>query len=266
MMSLRNGMTRFVYHVVIYSLLLVFILPFLWMILASFKNMSQIMDLSKLIVFAPITENYKDVFIKYSFFLPISNSFFIGSLSVFFALILGLPSAYSISRHKQDLLAGIILIVRMIPAISLLVPMYIIFTAMNLVDTYPALVLTHILVALPFIIWVMIPYFEALPKELEQAAWVDGCSKAGTFFKIILPLSGPGIITASILSFIFSWNNFLFALILAGNKTKTLPVAVFSFISYAEVNWGGLMAAAVIITTPILLISIILQRYIEAIS
>jgi multiple sugar transport system permease protein len=118
------------------------------------------------------------------------------------------------------------------------------------------------LVALPFVIWIMIPYFESLPRELEEAAWVDGSSRVGTFFRIILPLSGPGIITSSILSFIFSWNNFMFSLILSGTNTKTLPVAVFSFVSYSQINWGGLMAAAVVITAPILIISLFLQRYI----
>ncbi len=118
------------------------------------------------------------------------------------------------------------------------------------------------LVGMPFIIWVMISFYEGLPGELEEAARVDGCTIQGAFLRIMLPLSMPGVVTASILSFIFSWNNFMFSLVLSGDKTKTLPIAVFNFLSYSEINWGGLMAAAVIITMPILIIALVLQRYI----
>jgi multiple sugar transport system permease protein len=119
-------------------------------------------------------------------------------------------------------------------------------------------------VTMPFIIWVMIPFFEGLPGELEESARVDGCTTTGAFIRVLLPISWPGIITASILAFIFSWNNFMFSLILAGEKTKTLPIAVFNFLSYSEINWGGLMAASVIITLPVLIIALIAQRYIIA--
>ncbi len=238
------------------------IFPFLWMVLASFKSMVDLLNLDKMFAFIPTLQNYGDVFGKYEFLKPMWNSLYVGVASTVLSLVLGLPAAYSIAREKQNLFASVILVIRIIPAISFLVPWYILFMKINLIGTYTSLILAHLLVALPLIIWIMIPYYESMPKELEQAAWVDGCSRVGTFVRIMLPLSAPGILTASLLAFIFSWNNFIFALVLCTNDTKTLPTAVFNFVSYTEINWGGLMAAAVAITAPILVISLMLQKYI----
>lgn len=253
-----------VFYILLVLILLCATFPFIWMVLASFKSMVDLLNVDKMFVFKPTIQPYIDVFSKYDFVRPIINSLIIGFVSTVLSLVLGLPSAYSIAREKQTLFAGIVLVIRIIPAITFLVPWYIIFNKIHLTGTYTALILAHLLVSLPLIIWIMIPYYEQMPKELEQAAWVDGCSRLGTFFKIMLPLSTPGILTASILAFIFSWNNFIFALVLATNDTKTLPTAVFNFVSYTEINWSSLMAAAVLITLPILVISLALQRYVIA--
>jgi multiple sugar transport system permease protein len=108
----------------------------------------------------------------------------------------------------------------------------------------------------------MVPFFESMPLELEDAARVDGCPTLKIFSKIALPLASPGIITGSLLSFVFSWNNFVFSMVLCGGRTKTLPLAVFNFVSYALIDWGALMAATVIITLPVLAIAFVTQRYI----
>jgi multiple sugar transport system permease protein len=215
-----------------------------------------------LLIFKPTLKNYLSVFKEYNFTKFIVNSFIVAFLSTLFGLILGLPAAYAIAKYKQHGLGLLILIARIIPGISFMIPWFIIFSKIGLVDSYTSLILGHMLVGLPFIIWVMISFYESLPGELEEAARVDGCTIQSAFVRIMLPLSTPGVITASILSFIFSWNNFMFSLVLSGDKTKTLPIAVFNFLSYSEINWGGLMAAAVIITMPILIIALVLQRYI----
>ena len=155
-----------------------------------------------------------------------------------------------------------ILVTRMIPGICFLLPWFKIFSAMGLTDTYTSLILSYMLVAVPFIIWIMVPHFENLPQDLEQAAMIDGCSQNMIFVRIMLPLSVPGIITAALMSFINAWNNFLFALALSGYQTKTLPMAVYNFIGYAKISWGPLMAAATIITGPIVLLSLIMQKYV----
>jgi multiple sugar transport system permease protein len=243
-------------------IVLVFTLPFIWMILASFKTQAQIMSTAHMFIFKPTTKNYLAVFEQYNFIKYIVNSLIVAIGSTVGSLLLGLPAAYAIARYRLQGLGLLLLVARIIPAITFLIPWFILFTKIKLIDTYFALILSHMLVGMPFIAWIMISFFDALPIEIEEAAMIDGCSRLRVFLNIVLPVSGPGIITSSLLSIIFSWNNFMFSLILAGETTKTLPVAVFNFISYSDVNWGGLMAAACIITLPVLVIAMVAQRYI----
>jgi len=242
--------------------LLIYSFPFLWMLTASFKTQAQIMSTNNIFIFEPTFHNYASVFQEYNFLKFINNSFVVAVGSTLFSLLLGLPAAYAIAKYHLQKLGMVILVARIIPGITFLIPWFILFSQVNLVDTYTALILSHMLVALPFIVWIMISFFEVLPKEIEESGLIDGCTNHQVFVRIVLPISGPGIITSSLLSFIFSWNNFMFSIILAGDKTKTLPIAVFNFMSYSEINWGGLMAAACIITLPVLVISLFAQRYV----
>lgn len=167
-----------------------------------------------------------------------------------------------IARYTQHRLAVFILLARLMPGISFLMPWYIIFSRLGPMDTYVALILSHMLIALPIVVWIMTTYFNTIPREMEESAMVDGATRQYAFLKVILPLSGPGIITATTLSFIFSWNNFMFSQVLSMEKTKTLPIAVYNFLSYAEVDWGGVMAAAVSIMAPAIVLTMIFQRYV----
>ncbi len=250
------------YFGTIILLVLFFLLPLLWMVLNSFKTPIEIVQIPPSLVFTPTLRNYENVFGQQSFLKYMWNSLVVAGGSVVFGLIIGLPAAFSIARYKQHKLAVFILVSRIVPGITFLLPLFIMFRKFDMVDSYAALILSHLLVGLPFIIWVMVPFFEAIPMDMYDAARVDGCSVTQTFRRIILPVSVPGIVTASILSFIFSWNNFMFSIILATNETKTVPVAIFNFIAYAQIDWGGLMAAAVIITLPVLVITIITQKYV----
>lgn len=239
-----------------------FIFPFLWMLLASFKSQNDIMSNTSLLTFTPTLQHYSDVFNQYSFFKFMGNSLLVAVASTFLSLVLGLPAAYAIARYNLPKFGLLLLTARIVPGITFLIPWFILFKQVNLVGSYQALILSHMMVGLPFVTWIMISFFEGLPRELEEAALVDGVTPIGSFFRIALPLSMPGIITGSILSFIFSWNNFMFSLVLANQDTRTLPVAIFGFISYASIDWGGLMAAAVIITLPVLVITLFVQRYV----
>lgn len=246
----------------IVAIIAVTLIPILYLLSSSFKRIVDIMNPSKLFIFKPTFKNYIDVFQKYDFIKPIWNSLIVSICSTALACFFGLPTAYSIARYQQNTLSFIVLAVRIIPCITFLVPWYIILSKMHLSGTYLALILANLLVSLPLIIWIVTPYFGSIPKSIEESAFMDGCTVYGSFLRIMLPLSGPGIFTAAILSFIYSWNNFMFALILGSSKTKTLPMAVFSFISYTDVNWGGLMAAACVITLPVIAISLVLQKYV----
>lgn len=244
------------------AVLIVMLFPFAWMILTSFRNQVANTSPVPVWIFEPTLANYRNVIQGNNFLQFTWNSFVIAALSTGIGLILGLPAAYSIARYKQNGLALAILIARLTPYITYLVPWYLAFRALGLIDTYVALTLTHLIVGMPLIIWIMISFFEEIPIELEQAAYVDGASKLGTFVRIVLPLSMPGVVAASILAFIFSWNQFLFSLVLSGPNTKPVPVAVFNFISYGSIDFGGLGAAAVLITLPVVLLTLIIQRYI----
>jgi multiple sugar transport system permease protein len=238
--------------------------PFLWMVLAAFKTNAQITDPSQIFIFKPYWKNFANVFMRYDFVKPILNSFIVAVMSTLIGLLLGLPASYAIARANKSKTSLVILLVRFFPAIAFMLPWYIIFSRLGITDTHVALILSHLLINVPFIVWVMIPYFESIPRELEEAALLDGCRTFSAFRRIILPLTGPGLITTSLLSAIFSWNNFMFSLILSGGNTKTVPLALLSFVSYASVDWGAMMAAAVVITLPILAISLIAQKYIIA--
>lgn len=257
-----NVVTNVLYFAVLGIFLVLFLFPFVWMLLSSFKTQAQIMTMPPKWIFTPTFRNYTEVFGDQAFGKYIVNSFLIATGSTITALILGLPAAYSIARNKQSGLGFAILIARIVPGITFLIPWFILFTKLKLVDTFAALILTHMLVTMPFVVWVMIAFFEGIPAELIEAARVDGCTEQSAFLRVVLPISGPGIITSSILAFIFSWNNFMFSVILTGARTKTLPVAIFNFLSYSEINWGGLMAAAVIITLPVLILALVTQKYI----
>ncbi|OLN30988.1 carbohydrate ABC transporter permease [Desulfosporosinus metallidurans] len=261
-MSKRRDPVKFLQRLLLIAVVLGFLFPFFWMILASFKTQQQILSTNNVFVFQPTFQNYLDVFQEYSFMKFIINSFFIATVSTILSLLIGLPAAYSIARYRQNKLGLTILVARIVPGITFLIPWFIIFSKLNLVDSYTSMILSHMLVGLPFIVWIMVSYFENIPLELEESARVDGCTIQGAFWRVVLPISGPGIITSSIFSFVFSWNNFMFSLVLSGQKTKTLPIAVFSFLSYSSINWGGLMAAAVVITLPVLILALFAQKYI----
>ncbi len=250
-------------HILIYSVLFITVFPFFWMVLASFKHNVDIIDATKgMFNFAPTLKNYVTVFNKFNFLKPTVNSFYVAAMSTGIGLLIGLPAAYAIARWKLYKISLVILVVRMIPGITFLVPWYLLFLKMGLTNTFQALIMSHLLIALPFVIWIMVPYFNNVPRELEEAAWVDGSAQWRTLLTIILPVSLPGILTASLLAFIFSWNNFMFSLTLSGAKTTTLPIAIYGFVGYAAVDWGGLMAAAVFITLPIIVLSLFMQKYI----
>ncbi len=241
---------------------LLFVAPLVWMVVASLKTNVDIYDASKTIIFKPTLENYANVLARNNYLVFIFNSFWVALWSTVLSLILGVPAAYAMSRFTMHRSAMVVLMARIIPGVSLLVPWYFIFANLRLVGGFGVLILSHMFVALPLIVYIMISFFDSMPLELEEQAQVDGLTPIGAFLRITLPLSVPGLATAGILSFIFSWNNFMFALVLAGANTKTLPVAIFNFVSYASIDWGSLMSAAVVVTVPIMIIALFTQKYI----
>jgi multiple sugar transport system permease protein len=261
----KHPLVKAVRTLAFYVFLLILFFPFFfvfaWMIEGAFKTQVQNTAIPPLFVFKPTFDNFQTVFNRNPMGQFLLNSAVVGFGATLLALVFGLPAAYGIARYRQKRLPVAILVARIMPGISFLVPWFIMFSKVKLVGTYPALILAHLLITLPMTIWLMIGFFEDIPKALDEAALIDGCNPFQAFFRVSLPLTKPGIAASAILSFIFSWNNFLFSLVLSNQQTRPLPVAVFSFISYTQIDWGGLNAAATIVTLPVLIMILFVQKH-----
>lgn len=264
-MTGRRGWRRFLRRLFFFGALAVLIGPFLlvfvWMLLASFQNALQITSWPPSLLFVPTLDNYAKVLGSLPFGLYTLNSAVVSLSATVLGLMIGVPAAYGIARWQHTRLATTILVTRMTPWISFLLPWYILFGWVGLVGSRLSLILTHLIITVPMSTWLMVGFFEDLPTELEDAALVEGCSHYGVFARVSLPLVLPGITASAILSLIYSWNNYIFALILAGSSTRTLPLVVSSFIAHEEVDWGATMAAATLITLPVVALTLGLQRH-----
>ncbi len=258
----RRAAVRGLFYLAVLLIAVVLLLPFFWMLASSFKTQVDIIHWPPKLLFKPTLANYARAFGEQDFLKYFKNSSIVGATAVALSLLLGLPAAYSIARFAQKRISVFILVARLMPGISFLMPWYIIFSRLRLMDSYAALVLSHMLIALPVVVWIMSSYFESIPLEMEESAMIDGATRQRAFRSIVLPLSGPGIVTSTTLSFIFSWNNFMFSQVLSMEKTKTLPIAIYNFVSYAEVDWGAVMAVAVSIMTPAIVLTMIFQKYV----
>jgi multiple sugar transport system permease protein len=239
-------------------------LPIVWMIAAAFKTNVQVTDPTVGLAFTPTWDNFRNVLADGALVHSLGNSLIIGVVSTALSVVIAVPAAWAVGRFRMRRTGSIVLVARIVPAISLLVPWYYMFAQLGLVGSHLVLILSHMFVSVPLILWIMIGFFEGLPVELEDAARTDGLSAFGAFLRIALPLAAPGTASAAVLAFIFSWNNFIFALILADERTMTMPVLLFNFMSYASTDWGGLMAAATLMTVPVLLAAVFGQRYLVA--
>lgn len=241
------------------------ILVFLWMLSLSFKN--EVDNTAWPPVFIPdppTLANYVEVFARNRFMLYLWNSILVTGGAVLVGLLVGVPAGYGIARSKSAKFAILILIARMTPALSYLIPLFMAFQWTGLIGTIPALLITHLVITIPIIVWIMIGYFETIPTELEDAALVDGCTPWQSFRYVAFPLARPGLMVAGILSFIFSWNNFVFSVVLGGKTTRTLPSAIYNVLTFEQISWGPLAAAALLVTLPVLVLTVLAQREIVA--
>jgi multiple sugar transport system permease protein len=239
-----------------------FLFVFYYMVSTSLKTPLDVTSPDFKWLFTPTLENYRDVFQKTDFASFAVNSLIIGFGSVALSLAIGLPAAFVIARYHAPRIAALILSSRITPGITFLIPWFIIFSRLDLVDTYTALIISHLLVTLPLVTWLMISFFEELPQEILDSAQVDGATVPRAFWSIVLPTTRGGIAASGILAFIFSWNHFMFSVVIAGRDTRTLPVAVFEFMSYGQINWGAIAAAATIMTLPVVVMALFVQRHI----
>lgn len=249
-------------HVAITFLLLLFLTPLLWLLVTAFKPYEELFVNPPTVLPAQATlENFSKGW-AIGGGKGIVDSLIVSSISTAFCLILGYPAAYALARrfppHGQ--LSFTILSLRMMPPIVPVIGFYLLFQELSLFDTYSGLILIYTFMNLPLVIWLLSEFLRQIPRTYEEAARIDGAPWYRLFWDILLPLSTPGILTAGILSMIFAWNEFLFALVLTGEKVITLPKALASFFLFQQPNWGQLGAIGIVAIGPLLIISFYMQR------
>lgn len=238
--------------------------PFVWQVATSLKPDAELTRLPPLLPASPTFVHYESVFSGTPFLRVILNSAIVASFTTLLSLAVGSLAAFGLAklrvRGKQAILL-FVLSASMFPPIAIVSPLYLIIRALGLRDTWWALILTHTTFTLPLIIWVLTNFFRQVPDEIYRASRVDGCGPFQSFLRVLLPLAAPGIATAAVLSFIFSWNEFLFSLTFTATQaSRTIPVAIALFPGLHEVPWGDIAAASVVVTVPLILLVFLLQR------
>ena len=248
------------------GLLLVVIFPFYWMTVTSLKSEDQMRSLVSMFWPSPfVVDNYRHLLQKTDFAAWFGNSVFVAVSSTVLATAIGTIGAYSLARLKflgRGFMASATLITYLVPPSILFIPLYAQIRNLGLADSLTGLIVAYPSFTVPFVTWLLMGYFESIPVELEESAMIDGATRFGAFWRVVLPLSAPGVLAAGLYAFTQSWNEFLYALVFITDvKLRTLPVGLSSFITGDVYGWGFLMAGAVLTTLPVIAAYIYLQKY-----
>jgi multiple sugar transport system permease protein len=243
--------------------LIVCVFPFYWMVAASLKSPPDILSSTPQFFFEPTLQNYVDAFGKFDILKSLKNSLFVALVTVVLSLVLGTPAAYAIARFdfkgKRDIWFWFISN-RMLSPIVVALPFFLIARNLKLLDTPWALILIYLTFNVPIVVWICADQFRNIPKELDEAATLEGYNSFDIFWRVGLPLAMPAIAVSAIFSFIFSWNELLYALILTRSEAKTAPVVATSFMSGYELPWGQIMATGTVVALPVIVFSMIVSR------
>lgn len=254
--------------VAVYAFLLIFIFlslfPVIWMLNNSFKTDEEIFKMPPIWFPTIKWENYQAIFEGRPFIKYTLNSLIVALSVTVICVGLGTPAAYGFSRFQfrgNKLMFGLILASRLVPPISFIVPFAIIFSYLKIIDTLAALIIAYIFFNLPFVIWILSGFFESIPQELDEAARIDGCNNISAFWRVILPLTLPGIIASAIMAFLLSWNEFMFALVLTRLGAKTLPIGMYDFFADGFIRWNWLSAATMYSMVPAIIFVVFFQKH-----
>jgi multiple sugar transport system permease protein len=254
--------------VILVTALIFFMFPVIWMFLTSFKTEAEYFSYPP--VFIPEDFSFRNYFNAMAFppdgrggLQGLRDSLIIASTTTVASVIIGSLAAYSLSRFKTggDNFSFWILSTRMFPPVAAALPLFLIFKQIKLLDTHLALIIANTVFTLPFVIWLLKGFFDDLPVELEEAALIDGCSHWGAFTRVALPLVAPGLVATALFSFIFAWNEFMFALLLTRRTVRTLTIIVPSLVGGHEILWGEIAAIGTIAIIPGIVLALLLQRY-----
>lgn len=246
-------------------LVLVCLFPFWWMLLSSIKTLRELYTVPPVWwPSAPTLDNYYTVLFESNIPRYFLNSVIISVGSTGLALFLAIFASYGFARFRftgSRMMQLFVLIGQLLPTAAIIVPLFITLRVLGLVNTYLGLILVYMIITLPLSVWMLTSYFRAIPRELDEAATIDGASRVGILFRIVLPLSTPGIVAVLVYAFVTTWNEFIFALCFATDSSvKTLPIGLAEFSTEFNTDWGAVMAASVIMTLPIALLFLSMQR------
>jgi multiple sugar transport system permease protein len=253
-------------YAVLVTLALVVLFPFYWMTITSFKSEEQMRSVVSMFWPKPlVTENYRQLLSKTDFAAWYGNSVFVAVSSTLVATGVGTIGAYALARLRffgRGFMASATLITYLVPPSILFIPLYAQMRNLGLANSLAGLIAAYPSFTVPFVTWLLMGYFESIPEELEEAAMIDGATRFGAFYRIVLPLSAPGVLAAGLYAFTQAWNEFLYALVfITDGRLRTLPVGLASFITGDVYGWGYLMAGAVLTTLPVIAAYIYLQKY-----
>jgi multiple sugar transport system permease protein len=254
-----------VYGLVVASVAIT-LLPLFWLVVTSFRSSIEIVSPEfSLFPRQPTFDNFIQVFSSQQITGDLSSSLIVSFGVVATNLLIGPPAAYAMARYTfpgEKLIIGLIVFLRMVPLVSALLPLFVIFSWFGLLNTYAALIIAQTAFKLPLTIWLLRSFFMGVPRELDDAARVDGCSTLGTLFRVVLPLVQPGLAAAAVLAFLWTWNDFIVTLVLStGPETQTLPLGLTKFVREFGVDWGPMTAAGVVMLAPVLVFVFIAERF-----
>jgi multiple sugar transport system permease protein len=255
---------RIALFVLVAVVFLAYLSPLIWLVVSSFKNRVDIFATPPKLLFSPTLDNYVVAFVDKGFLNNLRNSVVVALASTLVALLVGIPAAYNLTRHRSRFQGAFLLALlaaRLLPAMVLSVPLFVIATKVGISGSYAAVVAAHLTFSIPFTVWMMRGFFMAVPTALDEAARLDGCNEVSAFFRIVLPLTKGGIAATAIFLLINSWNEFLFALILTGRDTQTLPVAIPNLLTPIGTFWGQIAAVATVTVVPVCVFAFAVQKY-----
>ena len=241
------------------------LLPFLMIMLTAFKLPKDALSNPPTLVFKPTMINFVEQLKNAAVLKAIANSLIIALSATLISVALGVFSAYAMSRYKfkgKGFSQGLILSLRLIPPITLVIPYFIIFSKLGMLDNHLSLIIMYLTVCLPLIVWMMKSFYDEIPVDLDEAAEIDGCTKFQLLRHVLLPTIAPGIFAASALTFIVMWNDFMFALYITGFSSRTLPIEIYNSIGYYSLDWGKMSAVAVVAIIPAIVFIAFAQKYI----
>jgi len=261
---LLKRLNRLIIYALILLAVLLSVVPILYLFITSLKEPELTFAIPPVWNFTPTLRNYHEVISSTRFDRYFFNSVVVALSTTAIALVLGSLAAYGFSRFRfrgHFWLRMSTLIPQMLPPITIVVPLYVIFSGINWIDTRQALIVSYLTFTIPLSIWMMIGFFDDVPVELEEAAMIDGCSRLQALLRVSLPLALPGMAATAILCFLYCWNEFLYAVILTGREARTLPVTITAFMTNRSVFWGRIAASGSLVLIPVLLFALLAQRY-----